>query len=1256
MTAVGHQAAPTPEPEPPGRAADSSQATAEGPAALGGGFALPPGVGHRMSVTVGGDLSRVRLHTDPAAAALAARSGALAVAEGQHVAFAAGWYRPGTLAGEAVLAHELAHTRQQAAAAGGERARAPAWPGLETEADRAGYAAVMRLLDPGWAPAGPVPTTAAGGLRLQRCVMPGSEQRIQPLPDREYYERRGRLPRRGMEDFTGTAGAIDLQGIGGDLVLEMPGATVPAPAPPTEAAGLGRTPLPADLGDGSPVLSPQQQLTRLAAMEATQKRIDATVQDLTWARSGYLISSPAGGVLHAAQLRLQMGDDLPFVLVMPGAQSLPPLDLAEESRQIVRSEAVQARCLDGLVELKARREQEEATGQRLASYDPGPALAEIDRVRRLYVGAVDAILTPDAVRLVTAAETEHTVVEQTLLKMQLEYFERKKARYPEVAPALEEIHDWAASLRSRLTALEKAAPELTEARRTSAPDVEERERRFTRDAALLAVGIEALGEWDVAVQAYEYLRGNSALWGFEGADDIGHRLWQMRKAYDDDDLAYLQVLLEDHRADPDLARYLESLPSIVEWSQFAIMMAITLIAVVASAGVGMIVGAGVTSGLIALGAAKGSMLVVGTTFVLKVGAEALVFTLIARSLAAQFPGMAPTSPFWSEFLWNFGLFFSMKLLTGGAQGLMKLASASKLATRLAVGATAYATLQAYGYLRFYIETGDTMNLRQFVKMSVQNAIMLVGLTYGAKAFEPLLGKLEGLIAASRFRSLYGERFARINAERADLVRDTQQRVTENPQATPEDAADLQSRAQDIDTRLQALVEEVAGDPRVDTRALQRETGQLVAEVEAVSLPELFRQAGLDPAVDLRSSGSETAWSYETGKTDALVRFLTEQGHEVGSVTTLSNEAKAVDAIVPGKGRMFFVERVKMRPRPPEAPPATGRAAARRRAAVEARAARSGRTVEQETQLLDIQNLRERVHRWRREAVGDPETVAATRVYLDNLNALATRARRPGQVAGEIEADIADMRQVLESMRPRRAPSDLDTIQRVEQRLRRRAARTRRPETRATFEQLADRAAQLRALKQADPNYDSARSLRQIRAEERTAGVQEYEVYVPLDDPAVFAEIEAWLAGESRPLLDYPGGEMLRNEMLDQLHGADVMVLRQSPRQAGRDVATTEQMRRQVEEGITQGRYPPEYVEAFEANRGPDGWPRTSSGRPWEVDHVRELWQGGEDNASNYLPIHPRLHAIKTALMGRFRARYRERSRRAGRQTDVRETE
>ncbi|QRM56823.1 DUF4157 domain-containing protein [Sinorhizobium sp. BG8] len=63
----------------------------------------------------GRDLSAVRLHTGGAAARAADRIVARAYTVGQDIGFASGEYRPETVAGRRLLAHELAHTLQQQA-------------------------------------------------------------------------------------------------------------------------------------------------------------------------------------------------------------------------------------------------------------------------------------------------------------------------------------------------------------------------------------------------------------------------------------------------------------------------------------------------------------------------------------------------------------------------------------------------------------------------------------------------------------------------------------------------------------------------------------------------------------------------------------------------------------------------------------------------------------------------------------------------------------------------------------------------------------------------------------------------------------------------------------------------------------------------------------------------------------------------------------------------------------------------------------
>lgn len=139
-------------------------------AELGDGRPLDAGVRSRMEEALGRELGPVHLHTDAGAGRLANSLNARAFAVGGHVAFAAGEYRPGTLAGDALIAHELAHVVQQS---GGGRRTASAEPAsygaLERDADRAAVGAVASL----W---GAARTTAASagpalrsGLRLSRC-------------------------------------------------------------------------------------------------------------------------------------------------------------------------------------------------------------------------------------------------------------------------------------------------------------------------------------------------------------------------------------------------------------------------------------------------------------------------------------------------------------------------------------------------------------------------------------------------------------------------------------------------------------------------------------------------------------------------------------------------------------------------------------------------------------------------------------------------------------------------------------------------------------------------------------------------------------------------------------------------------------------------------------------------------------------------------------------------------------------------------
>src|SRR5262249_6731796 len=116
-------------------------------AAGSSGAPLPAQIDAAFRASLGTDLSRVRVHTGPESQAAARSVGARAFTTGHDIHFAAGQYAPDTDAGKHLLAHEVAHTVQQAGGArGGPQYKLEmSSPGdaHEVEADRAADAMVV---------------------------------------------------------------------------------------------------------------------------------------------------------------------------------------------------------------------------------------------------------------------------------------------------------------------------------------------------------------------------------------------------------------------------------------------------------------------------------------------------------------------------------------------------------------------------------------------------------------------------------------------------------------------------------------------------------------------------------------------------------------------------------------------------------------------------------------------------------------------------------------------------------------------------------------------------------------------------------------------------------------------------------------------------------------------------------------------------------------------------------------------------------
>ena len=101
------------------------------------GERLEPRVRAEMETRFAHDFAQVRVHSDPASAASARALDADAYTVGPHVVFAHGRYAPGTATGKRLLAHELAHTMQQASVAATGPAAVSESAALERDADAA---------------------------------------------------------------------------------------------------------------------------------------------------------------------------------------------------------------------------------------------------------------------------------------------------------------------------------------------------------------------------------------------------------------------------------------------------------------------------------------------------------------------------------------------------------------------------------------------------------------------------------------------------------------------------------------------------------------------------------------------------------------------------------------------------------------------------------------------------------------------------------------------------------------------------------------------------------------------------------------------------------------------------------------------------------------------------------------------------------------------------------------------------------------
>jgi hypothetical protein len=444
---------------------------------------------------------------------------------------------------------------------------------------------------------------------------------------------------------------------------------------------------------------------------------------------------------------------------------------------------------------------------------------------------------------------------------------------------------------------------------------------------------------------------------------------------------------------------------------------------------------------------------------------------------------------------------------------------------------------------------------------------------------------------------------------------------------------------------------------------------------------------IDAVIELRTRLADIVDAATRGETpaDNVDALLTELQEHLDALLPLrlylEDNPPAIDA--DGiRAAVADVPRTHVEPEPVELDPSSTV-----RVSPRARDARTGSR---------LSALRTRITSWRdRIALDLPQFAGVRDAVLADLTALRDRFDRGEYISeGEIEELEGLVDSINQGIRDTTRPVRRRWLDAMEARLNERLAelRTRLTELeeleeaaegvdeirerREEIDDLRARVAEVEDLRrglarlraQPGPGYHPGPDYARLRRHERLLDRREGEVYVDLSDPVVRARLQAWFTEYAAPLLSAgPVGEYLHRRLMDSLATRSELILRQSPRSDPRlRTMTTDQLQRVVLEHLHE--LPPEYVVAFlDAALGqPDGWPRTSDGRVWEVDHVDELWTGGADEAPNLLALPPGLHRqhdeagappavdlSKTGLMAAFRRAFRDALRVEGEDVDIR---
>lgn len=997
---------------------------------LGSGVPVAAPIRTRAEASYGTSLGRVRIHADSMGARVADAAHARAVTFGDDIAFGSGWYRPGTLRGDALIAHELAHVAQQRAA--------PTSGDPEQGADQAALGALTGTeARPG----------GVGGLRLQRCSINEVDE------NEEDHEALRRLtPEQLIARYTTAAGDLKEDDLGA-LLAKMAwytpahypyvrrlfealdygdrddvAAAMVANTRDADLMELARTPegrqllelLVGELREGwvasSETYAALRALRALRARSASERAGQAGIERLeeivagtaapvdtapaellgkddlerrlrlvevsldrlgrTWRADSPVTAALAQARARVPDVRQRLGTD-----TLALSRTIPDAQVMLESLEIVLA-GLDSRAGDTYGE----RGTEEARA-RLVAF-----------VRARFVEALGATLGPEAGRRFAQANAALSSLSTVQTALDLAVLRERPGLFADVDSELQGMRDYADWLLAQVQVFDAEGAAIAADERRG-QDVAARRQAAEERYALLGQALRVVSHWEQSINAAEALESGWSFWDFSsiGMSDIHAWVRAMAAAARKGDAKDLAKRLKAFEDDKRIGEYYEHIPAILRHSAIVVGIGVTLVAAAVTWGVGAAVaapaagGTAVAAGGTAAAGATTSTVTLGSlaTGVGAVAANALIFTSVHRGLS-EIAGIGAQGTFLEDFLWNFGLFGALRIIGGATGSYLRARNLMRIAQPVQLGVS-FSALEVYGLVRFGVENKRWPSAAEFGQMTGQNLVMLAALS-GMHAtfsrFTPL----------GRFQARYGENFAALEARRLALERDTADALRDGKLEARQ--AELRQRGEALKQQFADLTARVLADADLNLAALREQLKALGArEVAAGALTQAL---GMPQEVALARSGGEFQFSYRNGETARVVDGARALGAREVKTLSAPGRPTVVEASFEGRPSMMFVERPAEAPPAPPLPETLTPQEQNARSLETARDALARRRIAWTEVPKDLRGL----ERAKPRSQTAPATIEETARQVKQLEAwIAARTETPWQTGAEAKLDV-----------------------------------------------------------------------------------------------------------------------------------------------------------------------------------------------------------------------------------------------------------